>query len=70
VVDEFGDQIIRFAPNQPLPEGWRVVQLDSGHYMGTDGNLETAITVNRFHARKWCWDISDKRARSSTGAKR
>jgi hypothetical protein len=49
-----------------LPEGWRVVQLDSGHYMGTDGNLETPITVNRFHARKWCWDISDKIARAST----
>lgn len=58
VYDQFGNRIIRFGPNQPLPIGWLVVQLDSGHYMATDEEKESAITVNRFHARKWAWDMA------------
>lgn len=45
--------VINFATSQKLPDGWYVVQLDSGHYMATDGEHDSAITVNRFHARKW-----------------
>lgn len=54
------ERIINFPKNQKLPEGWQVIQLDSGHYMGVslDGKQETAITVNRFHARKWAIDLA------------
>jgi len=52
------ERVICFSPNQALPEGWFVIQLDSGHYMGTDGGHDTAITVNRFHARKWAIALS------------
>ena len=54
------ETVVRFAPNQPLPEGWSVIQLDSGHYMATNGEQESAITVNRFHARQWAWEIAEK----------
>ena len=47
------ERIIKFGNLKPLPEGWRVVQLDSGHYIGTNDYVDTPITVNRFHARKW-----------------
>lgn len=40
------------------PDGWRVVQLDSGHYMATDGEHDSCITVNRFHARAWAFQLS------------
>ena len=51
---------ITFGALPQLPDGWHVIQLDSGHYMATDGNRESAITVNRFHARKWAFDIAAK----------
>lgn len=51
-------RVIRFAPNQPLPTGWVVLQLDSGHYIGSNGEQDTAITVNRFRARKWAIQLS------------
>ena len=47
------ERIINFSPSQHLPDGWYVVQLDSGHYMATNGERDSVITVNRFHARKW-----------------
>lgn len=49
---------IAFGSLPPLPEGWTVVQLDSGHYMATNGNVESCITVNRFHARKWAFQLA------------
>lgn len=58
MLDDFGDPIINFGAMPPLPEGWRVVQLDGGHYMATDGNVESAITVNRFHARSWAFQLA------------
>ena len=45
------ERAIEFS--QGLPPGWWVVQLDSGHYMATNGTRDSAITVNRWHARKW-----------------
>ena len=51
---------ITFGALPPLPAGWHVIQLDSGHYMATDGNLESSITVNRFHARKWAFTLAAK----------
>jgi hypothetical protein len=51
---------ISFGALPPLPVGWHVIQLDSGHYMATDGNRESAITVNRYHARKWAFDMARK----------
>lgn len=53
---------ITFGNLPPLPTGWHVIKLDSGHYMGVheDDIRETCITVNRFHARKWCFDIEAK----------
>lgn len=58
------ERIINFAPSQKLPDGWRVIQLDSGHYMGTNGEVYTAITVNRFHARKWAIQLSAEQVKS------
>jgi hypothetical protein len=52
------ERVIGFGALPPLPVGWRVIQLDSGHYMATDGNRESAITVNRYHARKWAFDLA------------
>lgn len=52
------ERVISFGPYQTLPPGWVVVQLDSGHYMGTNGQQETPITVNRFHARRWSWQMA------------
>lgn len=65
--DANGDYIVRFAPNQKLPEGWRVIQLDSGHYMDTNGRQDTSITVNRFHARKWAIAIAATSSSSQKG---
>jgi hypothetical protein len=60
VHSECGEREILFGALPKLPEGWHVIQLDSGHYMGVheDDIRETAITVNRFHARKWCATIA------------
>ena len=52
------DRIINFAPNQKLPTGWYVVQLDSGHYIATNGDRDSCITVNRYHARQWAIQMS------------
>ena len=53
---------ILFGGLPPLPAGWHVIQLDSGHYMGVheDDIRETAITVNRFHARRWCFNAAER----------
>ena len=53
------DRIIRFGKLPPLPVGWFVIQLDSGHYQAVDGTHESCITVNRFHARKWAFQMAD-----------
>jgi hypothetical protein len=60
---------ITFGNLPPLPPGWHVIQLDSGHYMGVheDDRRETPITVNRFHARQWCFDIEAAKTQSSEG---
>lgn len=60
MLDQWGDPVINFGALPPLPEGWYVVQLDSGHYMATDGEQESAMTVNRFHARKWAIELGAK----------
>lgn len=52
------ERIINFGRMKPLPEGWSVIQLDSGHYMATNGNRESAITVNRYHARRWAFQLA------------
>lgn len=52
------DRVIGFGGLPPLPPGWFVVQLDSGHYMATNGETESAITVSRFDARKWAQRLS------------
>ena len=52
------DRVIHWPLNQKLPEGWFVIQLDSGHYQAVDGTHESAITVNRFHARKWAFQMA------------
>lgn len=57
-VNENDYRVIHFAPNQALPDGWVVLQLDSGHYIGSNGDRDTPITVNRFHARKWAISYS------------
>jgi hypothetical protein len=61
---------ITFGNVAPLPPGWHVIQLDSGHYMGVheDDIRETSITVNRFHARKWCFDAAARDCVTSEGA--
>lgn len=52
--------VINWSTNQRLPLGYRVIRLDygEGHYMGEriDGTWESAITVNRWDARRWCID--------------
>ena len=57
------EHVIRFAPSQKLPDGWWVVQLDSGHYMATDGETDSAITVNRYHARRWALQLAEEQNR-------
>lgn len=52
------ERTIRFGNMKPLPDGWRVVQLDSGHYLGTNGAVETPITVNRYQARRWTISVA------------
>lgn len=63
------DRLINFGA-LPMPEGCYVVQLDTGHYLGTndlhgevprDKAIETAITVNRFHARKWIIQLTSEK---------
>ena len=53
------DRVISFGALRPLPEGWFVIQLDSGHYQAVDGTHESSITVNRFHARKWAFQMAE-----------
>ena len=52
------ERVINFSPSQKLPNGWWVVQLDSGHYIATNGQSDSSITVNRFHARKWAIEMA------------
>lgn len=58
--DEYGNPVINFGNMPAMPEGWRVVQIDSGHYIATDGQRESNITVNRFHARAWAFDLGKR----------
>lgn len=53
-VNWFGNRILQWPPNQRLPEGWQVIQLDSGHYMVEcpAKNIEGCIWANRFSARR------------------
>ena len=54
----WNEREITFGCLPSLPKGWHVMQLDSGHYMATNGDKESSITVNRFHARKWAFDLA------------
>jgi hypothetical protein len=56
------ERIIRFGTLPPLPNGWHVIQLDSGHYIATNGSTESCITVNKFHARKWAFQLAHNEA--------
>src|SRR5687768_10010820 len=47
--DQFGSLIL----TKPNDHGWYVVQLDSGHFMATDGNHESGITVSLKDAKRW-----------------
>ena len=62
------ERIINFGALPLLPFGWHVIQLDSGHYMATDGEHESAITVNRWHARKWAFQMAADQLLSVSGA--
>ena len=52
------ERIISFGNLPPMPDGYYVIQLESGHYMATNGTVESCITVNRFHARKWTFQLA------------
>lgn len=55
---------VRFAPNQKLPPGYRVVWSEHvEHYMWLNGDRESAITWNRWQAYRWAW--ADYRAGST-----
>ena len=49
----------------PIPKGYVVIQVDSGHYQGLkvseDGGYtnESSQTVNRFHARQWTFEHAE-----------
>ena len=51
--NEFGNRIMKWPKNyRPLPPGYRVIQLDSGHYLWVnDDGEEGFISVNRFWVR-------------------
>lgn len=66
------DRVISFGCLPALPNGFYVVQLDSGHYIATndlhgdvprDKLYESCITVNRFHARKWAFQFAAQRSK-------
>lgn len=53
------ERVVHFGNLPPLPAGWFVIQLDSGHYQAVDGTHESCITINRFHARKWALQMAN-----------
>ena len=54
------ESVIKFGNLKSLPLGWCVIQLDSGHYIAMNDVEESCITVNRFHARKWSFQMAEK----------
>jgi hypothetical protein len=47
---------IKFSPTQKLPPGYRVLQIDSGHYLWVDDKgRESTISVDRFDAYRGAW---------------
>ena len=52
------ERVMNFGNLPPLPTGWRVIQLDSGHYIAQCGDIESAITVNLYHARRWAFELA------------
>ena len=54
---------VRFAKHQKLPPGYAVVQLDSGHYLWTEGDRESSIHWNRWPVFRGAW--ADYRSRSA-----
>ena len=61
---------VRFAKNQRLPEGYRVMWLD-GHYYAENKalNYESSITVNRWHARQWAFNHADDHKRLAAASR-
>ena len=58
-VDEYGNPIVIFPAHwRPLPDGYRVVQLDSGHFMWetADGTRESGMDWNPYRVRRGCFD--------------
>jgi hypothetical protein len=53
-------RVVRFSPRQQLPVGWYVVQLDSGHYMATNGRIESCITVYLWDAWRWARRLANE----------
>ena len=52
------ERIVSFGSLPPLPDGWCVIRLESGHYIASNGCIETCITVNRYDARTWAFDLA------------
>lgn len=40
---------------KPLPEGFTVEQLESGHYYAKFQEVESEMFCDRFEARRWCF---------------
>ena len=54
------DDDLRILNFRGLPAGWRVAQLDSGHYIVLDpeGEQRSCITVNHLTALRWAKELA------------
>jgi hypothetical protein len=47
-----------FGCLRPLPSGWAVYQLDSGHFYASDGRTDSCITWNPYRARRFAFQLA------------
>ena len=49
------EPVVRFGMGRQMPSGYEAVQLDSGHFLWTDGTRESAIHWDKWAIYRGAW---------------
>ena len=66
-MSKYEDEYIFHKRYKPLPVGYNILQLDSGHFMFVKGDYESSICWDKWQVRRWVFEHSLENKKQSEG---